>query len=620
MIYTSLDESQRQIRLLHLHPGDSGASDPLHCSFTVASLDNEISFEALSYVWGDATDALPIIVEEDTPTAVPITRNLHNALKSMRSQSHERVIWADALCVNQNNLAERNSQVKLMSDVYGRATCVICYLGEYWEGCDMTMEFMERMGSDNGLHISSSHSPTVEISSKPVDWTLLLPNIGQFFRFPYWSRVWTVQEYLLAQNTILQCGTRTLPGRFLFSFYENFITHFNFCCAEKSGLILALDGSYKERSMVAAARTLWPLTRALEYDSRELFQLLVSFNYRSCQDSRDKIYGLLGLAPDAAALVDPDYTKTTKEVFQALPLSYYNLHKTLYFLSFCHNTVETDMPSWVPNWTCAETGPPITQLDWLSHVHQFNAGGNQSSAIEVMDSNMLRLKGILLDTIVHIAPPREPQFSQDYGAVRKLAGFPGETSNVFVSYRDGDQSLEIAFFLNWYAGFRLETMVYNPVAVENTTVMRRQYQRVNIRDPSAINQWYQFVAKATAKGSNARVKSEVDTLLRTMCYNRRFVRTATGYIGWVPLSSQAGDLVVILAGGRVPYILRPKPRSKLRDVKHALADILRHKPRMKSQNTKYTLVGDAYIHGAMDGEAFEGISEGDERFRSFILV
>jgi hypothetical protein len=70
---------------------------------------------------------MPILLEVQS---ILITRNLHAALNDLRYKDRERILWADALCINQSDLVERTHQVSLMSSVYGRAALVIVWLGE----------------------------------------------------------------------------------------------------------------------------------------------------------------------------------------------------------------------------------------------------------------------------------------------------------------------------------------------------------------------------------------------------------------------------------------------------------------------------------------------------------
>ncbi|KAH7196263.1 heterokaryon incompatibility [Fusarium oxysporum] len=83
-----------------------------------------VEFSALSYAWGDPLPRKRIIC---SGRAVEIGPSLHNALVNIRSRQYRRLVWADALCINQNDITERASQVRLMGEIYSAATTTVHY-------------------------------------------------------------------------------------------------------------------------------------------------------------------------------------------------------------------------------------------------------------------------------------------------------------------------------------------------------------------------------------------------------------------------------------------------------------------------------------------------------------
>src|SRR5947209_18101723 len=102
---THLDLAEGQIRLLLLR-GGSG-SDEVDCDLLIVSLDDQIEYEALSYVWGDARDTKPIRL---CGQPFHVTVNLEPALRNLRQTDRPCILWVDALCINQRNVFERNKQ------------------------------------------------------------------------------------------------------------------------------------------------------------------------------------------------------------------------------------------------------------------------------------------------------------------------------------------------------------------------------------------------------------------------------------------------------------------------------------------------------------------------------
>src|SRR5579863_1389396 len=99
--YPSLSSQNREIRLLHLQPGEA---EELQCRLIVVSLDSKPAYEALSYRWGDGTSR--VLVDGHN---ILVPSNLSEALRRMRLPDKERVLWADAICIDQSRIAERNN-------------------------------------------------------------------------------------------------------------------------------------------------------------------------------------------------------------------------------------------------------------------------------------------------------------------------------------------------------------------------------------------------------------------------------------------------------------------------------------------------------------------------------
>lgn len=122
--YHRLLES-RNIRLLKLLPESEGPD--LKCELVEASLDDKtLRFEALSYVWGSATDATFLECQD---RCIAITSNCFDALWSLRYSKKPRMLWVDAVCIDQSSLSERSQQVSLMGDIYSTAHTVVAWLG-----------------------------------------------------------------------------------------------------------------------------------------------------------------------------------------------------------------------------------------------------------------------------------------------------------------------------------------------------------------------------------------------------------------------------------------------------------------------------------------------------------
>src|SRR6187549_3375093 len=116
--------ASNSIRLLRLFPGK--ADDPLESCLESFVMDRIPEYEAISYVWGDAIHAERIMVNR---RGVYVTVNLYNALLAVRREHTTRLLWADAICINQQDDDEKGCQVGLMGTIFSRAKCVLAWLG-----------------------------------------------------------------------------------------------------------------------------------------------------------------------------------------------------------------------------------------------------------------------------------------------------------------------------------------------------------------------------------------------------------------------------------------------------------------------------------------------------------
>lgn len=121
----------RFIRVLTLCPSTS-STKPLECRLHQVSIDElkspkaKYAYEALSYVWGARNGTVPIICDKQT---LLITPNCESALRHLRHKFTRRVLWIDAICIDQQSVQEKNSQVSLMGEIYTRAQRVVIWLG-----------------------------------------------------------------------------------------------------------------------------------------------------------------------------------------------------------------------------------------------------------------------------------------------------------------------------------------------------------------------------------------------------------------------------------------------------------------------------------------------------------
>ncbi|KAH8896204.1 hypothetical protein GQ53DRAFT_639758, partial [Thozetella sp. PMI_491] len=115
--------SIKPFRLLHLQPR-YGAD--VEITLAETSLESGVRYEALSYTWGSSDE--PCFVRCNG-SPLQVTRNCKVALQHLRA-TEPRVLWVDAICIDQSNIPERNQQVTMMQEIYEKAVRVVVWLGE----------------------------------------------------------------------------------------------------------------------------------------------------------------------------------------------------------------------------------------------------------------------------------------------------------------------------------------------------------------------------------------------------------------------------------------------------------------------------------------------------------
>lgn len=131
----------KEFRLLRLAPA-SRTNDNLSGKLQHASLDDNHIYEALSYEWGNPKKTH--IFSLDNGSTIYITESLHHALRDIRHESPsqaDRVVWADAICINQDDTGEREQQVTMMGSIYRKAKRVITYIGPESDNSSLGIEF-----------------------------------------------------------------------------------------------------------------------------------------------------------------------------------------------------------------------------------------------------------------------------------------------------------------------------------------------------------------------------------------------------------------------------------------------------------------------------------------------
>lgn len=273
------------IRLLELYPPDEG-QNPVQARLFWVRLSDEPRYEALSYVW----EAQPINErglggfieielsrEKSEWSRREITPNLQVALIHLRPRKTSRILWIDALCIAQTDVDDRNRQVALMGRIYSQAIQVIVWLGE------------GKSGADNALDVLSTTlllAKSNRLSNQFTD-TEVVTALDSILASPYWHRMWTVQEFVLAKQIVLTYGKSRLIWTMQHSTaMSDLHNQYSSNTARPASLreMLRLSSYWSERRQGGTRVTI------------PLFSLVEDFSTRGCSDPRDRVFALLALA------------------------------------------------------------------------------------------------------------------------------------------------------------------------------------------------------------------------------------------------------------------------------------------------------------------------------------
>ncbi|KXH61227.1 HET domain-containing protein [Colletotrichum salicis] len=211
--YEPLDLTGRSFRLLMLHTASSGE---ISCDIFQASLDPDviIPYEALSYAWGNVELSASITANGKS---LRITNNLITALSHLRHESMDRIMWIDAVCIDQNNVAERGHQVGHMTGIYRGAEQVIIWLGSSTRETQLLMgclkEFQQewnRQKSPDDFAWAREQWSTQRQSSgldQAVVDDLQQKGLASLLAQPWFTRIWVLQEVSNARTAPIYCGT-----------------------------------------------------------------------------------------------------------------------------------------------------------------------------------------------------------------------------------------------------------------------------------------------------------------------------------------------------------------------------------------------------------------------------
>jgi hypothetical protein len=285
----------QQIRVLEILPGPG--EDKILCTLATVHFEQQKMFEALSYAWGDSQERKTIQVNG---LEMQVTTNLESALRHLRLPDLPRVLWVDAVCINQCDVEEKAVQVALMGKIYRGAEKVVIFLGPDDESSSFLFDFLDM-------------NPSRDLEKKiylGVDELQLAKAILKFFQRAWWARAWIRQEYALSKNEpLFICGRSSTTASDLEQLTRNLGNHVLYVTGQSPREVLE-GGTYREmKNKLMMCLDILRLRSDGPTNSWKHL-LLDTTLMRTCQatDDRDRIYSIRELTGPIFPLVfRPNY-------------------------------------------------------------------------------------------------------------------------------------------------------------------------------------------------------------------------------------------------------------------------------------------------------------------------
>ena len=603
------------IRLLSIFPGHR--SDPITCELRYISPEHPPSYQAISYCW-EGQDPSVTIHCDGHP--LRITENLSAAIITLRRDDTSLLVWADAICIDQGSVEEKNSQVPLMRLIYQNAALVQIWLGNdtatqsVQEAFNLLRELYQAYNNLNwdfnffvkqvGGEVLGSHRlPALRDSS----WTSVL----QLIQRPWFSRAWIIQEIVVSRRALLRCGNMSLD-------WNEFC--FGYLFAINSGLLTFRIDTFRYAPTFSHLSSLiitYICFRDPAYQNLDLPSLLQSHRLVGATDPKDKIYALLGLSTgiesQAHELV-PDYSLSTAQLYidvsraiilRCLALDVLGVPRT------APSPLVGNLPSWVVDWSAPHLANSLSQKNLQGdYIFDFNVTASLVAKQVSFRGSSLILNGYVFDPIVKVGKVMDPFTSITIDKLTKSKpsqNGPGNTLRIIHVYKvlkDWQGLLKSSFPTGSYPGTSvslfeifLRTIHFNrfpeclPIAAAIHSYGRFTF-RIALYITSYLSRhqailrflnWHEAhrLSKHALFRAEENSRPTYTTDLIVSLVGRRMVLTRSGYLGVALGMAELGDCVAIVKGAKVPLILRPV------------------------EDTKWELIGDSYVHGIMHGEAFE---------------
>ncbi|TRX93537.1 hypothetical protein FHL15_005509 [Xylaria flabelliformis] len=602
-------------------------------------------YMALSYVWGEETPTRDISING---TIVQVRKTLAQALQSIAHFDPHMYVFADAICINQQDDREKSTMVQHMAQIFSDAWLVYAWLGPAQDSSteDLLTHFSD-LGKLFWQHVGPTESQKLGERSLDID-TILTRNINDLFsRFehplgkqgafpteeyssfsarPFWSRIWVLQEVFLAKRLYYACGSHYIASNhlagalILLEAFQRHLIRTETSTLECSVLLrkFALEfPCFPEMHRLIVYTSIYPM------DVVSLCIAMTNFCVKElpggskATDPRDMVYGLLGFCnEEERSYIRADYSKSVQSIYTTVTRALIRNGFTD-IMSWAQIDAKriADLPSWVPDYSSTIYESLCSQgqaKPWLPQFRACNeAKYNHDETMHPIHPLGIPVHGRQLDRVMQIGRrwfprlcARSTQPSTDHaGALLAHSVSYEDLCSFLDQVREFVQLAETQYDSDRFpVNMGLRPMGFGGRG-EGFPSSRAGSWRVPCCDQIVINGrlvrgdpttesrykamiTYLEACKDEPKNElPAESRPYLESLLRWA--DRRPFFTEHGFVGLGPANVEPGDTLAVLDGFNACYLVKP----------------------LRPPSSEYRLGGEAYVDGIMDGEMIGSIPD-----------
>jgi hypothetical protein len=611
-VYKPLNSSPKQpmIRLLELLPGP--ASQTIECRFNPVPLLSKRYYEALSYCWGDPVVTTKIICDG---LRLSVTMNLHQALYRLRSESSQRTLWVDAICINQGDNNEKNEQVAQMREIYRLSQQVVIWLGEEDHHSQLALSIVPALARSYSENLSPRRPTETLVSRTREKWGKLPSSSDErwhglmmLLQRPWFQRIWVVQEVAVSPDAIVVCG-------------GDVVSWDDFACAVVHSSDLQISTIYGDDSTIERVMIMVTIRHNIQDNTPyRIVPLLKMLRTCLATNPLDKIFAICGLAADVGRNginIPIDYSLNPSELYRKFAVAVLKRDCNLDLLQLpraSHFSRLSDLPSWVPDWSITGEYIPLNAFDLDMNSDKPGLFEATRGTKFVMNgdekTNILVVEGMIVDSIIKtgdfIAPPSNPKLfvniPQQLKALLKglndlasLLHTWEDTARFHTNciYATGEdiKAVYIQTLLRMDLAGEREKEEENTMRFHKFNFTPRLIRFTNFLQFHRLH-WilYSLILVVLFAAAYFLGLVHVERGSDWVAPDRKMARTSTGLLAMAPGLSGVGDKITLFKGGKTPFVIRAK-------------------------GSHWELIGEAYVHGIMYGGAFN-----EEKCKNFQLV